>query len=167
MRLAKLRHTQVLLKAGIAGPILFGLVFLIEGATRPGYNSWGSMVSELSLSADGWQQIANFLVSGTLILAFAVGMRRVLVRAPAPTSGPRLLGVTGLGLIIAGVFVCDPGLAYPGGAPDALPIAGSWQNSLHGVGGMMVFFSLPAACFVLARRFAAIRPGGAWRSTRW
>jgi hypothetical protein len=77
-----------------------------------------------------------------------------LAARPGGTWGPRLLGITGLGLIVAGVFVCDPGLAYPGGAPDGLPVSGSWQNSLHGVGGVMVFFSLPAACFVLARSFS-------------
>jgi len=35
---ARLRETDVLLTAGIIGPLLFGLVFLLEGATRPGYN---------------------------------------------------------------------------------------------------------------------------------
>lgn len=157
----RLGDTDVLLKAGIVGPLLFIVVFLIESATRPDYNPLRSMVSELSLSQYGWEQIANFLVSGALIVAFAVGLRRALIAGPGATWGPRLLGITGLGLIVAGVFVCDPGLAYPAGAPDALPISGSWQNSLHGIGGMMVFFSLPAACLILARRFVG-DPG--WRN---
>ncbi len=55
---AEFRDTEVLLKAGVIGPLLFVLVFLIEGATRPAYNPLRSMVSELSLSEYGWQQIA-------------------------------------------------------------------------------------------------------------
>jgi hypothetical membrane protein len=145
---------RALLVGGIVGPLLFVTVFLVEGATRPGYDPMRSMVSELSLSESGWQQIVNFLIAGTLIFGFSAGLRRTMAARPGGTWGPRLLGITGLGLIVAGVFVCDPGLAYPGGAPDGLPVSGSWQNSMHGVGGVMVFFSLPAACFVLARSFS-------------
>ena len=36
------------LAAGVLGPVLFVLVFLIEGATRPGYNPWRHFVSSIS-----------------------------------------------------------------------------------------------------------------------
>ena len=55
--------TGWLLIGGVIGPVLFVVVFLMEGATRPGYDPMRMFVSLLSLSDLGWQQIANFLSS--------------------------------------------------------------------------------------------------------
>lgn len=140
-------RTEVLLGSGLVGPLLFIVVFLIEGFTRPDYDPYRNMVSELSLSSWGWQQIANFLMCGTLMLAFAIRLRRV----DTSRWAARVLTLTALGMLMAGAFVCDPGLAYPAGAPDALPLAGgSWHNQLHGVAGFTVFFSLPIAIALMA-----------------
>ena len=73
---ARDRLTRWLLTGGVVGPLLFILVFLIEGATRPGYSAWLTDVSHLELSSQGWEQIANFLVCGSLIVGLAVGLRR-------------------------------------------------------------------------------------------
>ena len=54
--------TRWLLAGGVIGPVLFVLVFLVEGATRPGYSAWRNFVSQLSLSDQGWEQVANFLI---------------------------------------------------------------------------------------------------------
>src|SRR5215470_5128121 len=101
--------TQLLLAGGVVGPLLFIVVFLIEGATRPGYNAWRTDVSYLALSQQGWEQIANFLLCGALCLAFAVGLRRVWRTGRGSVWGPRLIGLFGLGLLIAGAFVIDSG----------------------------------------------------------
>lgn len=45
--------TRWLLAGGVVGPPLFIAVFLIEGATRPGYSVWRNQVSELELSNQG------------------------------------------------------------------------------------------------------------------
>ena len=68
------RITRFLIACGAIGPLLFILVFLIEGVTRPGYSVWHDFVSDLSLGDQGWEQIGNFLVCGVLILCFAVGL---------------------------------------------------------------------------------------------
>src|SRR2546430_6705392 len=60
--------TRFLIAGGAIGPLLFIIVLLIEGATRPGYSAWHNYGSSLSLSALGWMQIANFLVCGLLTL---------------------------------------------------------------------------------------------------
>src|SRR5260370_29188101 len=54
--------SRLLIASGAIDPILFILVFLVEGATRPGYSAWHNFVSDLSLSNHGWMQIANFLI---------------------------------------------------------------------------------------------------------
>ncbi len=70
--------TKALLACGaIAGP-LFVLVFLVEGATRAGYDPLRHPVSSLALGDHGWTQIANFVVAGLLTLAFAAGLRLAL-----------------------------------------------------------------------------------------
>ena len=52
------RVSRLLIACGVIGPILFILVFLVEGATRPGYSAWHNFVSDLSQSDQGWMQIA-------------------------------------------------------------------------------------------------------------
>lgn len=74
------RVTRVLLACGIVGPLLFIVVFLVEGATRPGYSAWRNYVSELALSSDGWQQIANFVICGALLSMGCLQRRRAALR---------------------------------------------------------------------------------------
>jgi Protein of unknown function (DUF998) len=150
------RIRQLLLACGVIGPPLFVIVFLIEGATRLGYSAWRHPVSLLSLSDQGWMQVANFLVMGLLILAFAVGLRRALRSGRGATWGPILLAVFALALIAAGIFAADPILDYPPGVP---PGTQSLVGTIHRAASLAGFTSLALACFVLARRFA-IEPGG-------
>ena len=108
----------------------------------------------LSLGDLGWVQIANFEVTGLLVLACAVGIRRALRGTRGGTWGPLLLGGYGVGLIAAGIFHPDPSLGFPPGAPTGMPAA-SWHAVLHTVAFNVAFLSLIAACFVMARRFLA------------
>src|SRR5262245_9143827 len=105
--------TRLLLAGGAIGPLLFIVVFLIEGATRPHYSVWQDAVSALSLGPGGWVQVTNFIVCGALVFGFAIGLRRVLRTGRGSTWGPILLGIVGLCMIGAGIFVTDPGLGYP------------------------------------------------------
>jgi hypothetical protein len=165
--LNKIGSTESLLLCGVVGPPLFIVVFLIEGATRPSYNAWQTHVSYLALSNQGWEQIANFIVCGAPCIAFAVGLRRIWRTGRASVWGPLLIGLFGLGLVVAGVFVADPGGGYPPGAP----INGNPQTVhgwVHGITGLLLFnVVLPAACFVLARRFAADPQNRRWATYSW
>ncbi len=160
--LKKISSTEFLLLCGAIGPLLFIVVFLIEGATRPGYNAWQTDVSYLALSNQGWEQIANFIVCGSLCIAFAVGLRRIWRTGRASRWGPLLAGLFGLCLVVAGVFVTDPGGGYPPGAPiNGMPQ--TWHGWVHGINGAVFFLVvLPAMCFVLARRFAADPQDHGW-----
>lgn len=151
--------TRFLIACGAIGPLLFIVVFLIEGATRPGYSAWRNQVSQLSLSDQGWMQIANFLVCGVLTLCFAIGLQRVLRTGKGAVWVPRLLGIFSVALIIVGIFITDPGLGYPPGSPaNGLQ---SLHGAIHGVvGGFIVSPMLAAAIFVMVRRFAG---DPAWR----
>jgi hypothetical membrane protein len=149
------RTSRFLITGGAIGPLLFILLLLVEGATRPGYDAWRMAGSALSLSDQGWMQITNFIVCGLLILGFAVGVRQTLGGGRGATWGPILLAVVGIGLIVAGIFVTDPAFSYPPGTPDGSTLHPTLHGNIHFfLGGLAFFSGLPASCFVLARRFA-------------
>jgi len=141
------------LLAGVIGPVLFVVVLLIEGWTRPGYDPQRMYGSLLSLGDQGWQQIANFLVAGALFVAAAFGWRRSMPDGPGCRSVPILLGLAGIGLIVAGVFVTDPSNGYPPGTLPGRSDTVSWHGAIHDLASVFVFFGLPAAMFIMARRF--------------
>ena len=141
---AKNRAPQ-LLYAGVVGPLLFIVVFLIEGFTRPGYSQWRHYVSQLATGPGGWVQVVNFLVCGTFVLAFAIGLRL----ATRSIAAPLLLGLFAFALLVAGVFSTDPALGYPPGAAAVHTAHGT----IHGFAGLLAFSSLPAAAFVMSAWF--------------
>src|SRR5262249_10754122 len=111
------RLTQSLLYAGIAAGPLYLLTGLVQALTREGFDMGRHALSLLSNGELGWIQIANFLVSGLLVILGAVGVRCVLKGETGGTWGPLLLVIYGVGLIGAGIFMADPGQGFPPGAP--------------------------------------------------
>ncbi|MDP9867657.1 MULTISPECIES: DUF998 domain-containing protein [Streptosporangium] len=153
--------TRRLLACGaVAGP-LFVAAFLVEGATRAGYDPLRHPVSSLALGDSGWTQSAAFIVTGLLTLAFAAGLRRVLRGAEGPARGsvwgPALIGVWAVQLIGAGIFTTDPVSGYPPGTPDRLVEYGSAHAAVHDLIALPGFAALAAACVVFALRSAARR----------
>ena len=141
-----------LLYAGVVGPLLFIVVFLLEGATRPGYSAWRHYVSQLATGDGGWVQVVNFLVCGTLVLVFAGALRQAIKGTRGSVGGPVLLGLFAVALLVAGVFSTDPALGYPVGAAQVHTAHGM----IHGLAGLFAFTLLPASAFVMARHFAAV-----------
>lgn len=142
-----------LLYAGVVGPLLFIVVFLIEGATRPGYSAWRHYVSQLATGDGGWVQTVNFLVCGALVLVFAAALRRAIQGTRGSIGGPALLGLFAVALLLAGAFATDPALGYPVGAAPVHTAHGM----VHGLAGLFAFTLLPAASLVLAWHYAAMR----------
>ncbi len=154
--------TRLLLACGVIGSLLNIVVLLILGATRPYYNAWQMPDSLLQLGDGGWMQSTNYIVSGVLLLGFAIGLRRVLRTGRGSTWGPILLGIYGFTFIAIGPFVSDPMMGYPPGVPSTTTV----QGTIHNLFGQLQFISLIAACFLL-RRLDAADPderGWAWYS---
>jgi hypothetical membrane protein len=137
----------------IAGPV-YVTVALAQALTRDGFDLTRHPWSMLSNGAHGWIQITNFFLTGLMVIAFAVGLRRALDGGVGARWAPRLVAAYGLSLIAAGAFRADPGLGFPVGTP-AGPGPVSWHGTLHFAAGCIGFSCLAAACFVVARRFAA------------
>lgn len=153
-------QTKRLLLCGIVAGPLFIAVSLIQALIRDGFDLSRHPISLLSLGELGWIQIINFVATGALYIACAVGMRRVLHRGRSGTWGPRLVGVLGAGLILAGVFVSDAGAGYPPGAPEGAPDEVSWHGLIHGIGAVLSFNGMTLGCLVFVRRFKALRSRG-------
>ncbi len=135
--------------AGIAGPLLFTAVFLAQEAFRRGeYDPLAEPVSALEAGPNGWVQQLNFILFGVLTLLFAVGLHRGVRPTKAGVAGPALLGVSGVGLLLAAAFPLREdaaGVTYdPGG---------------HLVAGSVFFLSSAAGLVVVSRRLA--------RDPRW
>nr|WP_269440726.1 DUF998 domain-containing protein [Micromonospora tarapacensis] len=133
-----------MLGCGIVGAVLFIAVILINGVVKPGYQPAHDFVSEGSIGRGGWLQIANFVVSGTLLAVFSFGLRHTVSRWTA-----WLVRVFAICLIGAGVFVSDP-------VPTDRTTS---HGTAHNLVSLLVFAALIAACFTAARW----RPTGAWR----
>ena len=159
-RAATSTTTRVLLACGLVAGPLFAIVGIAQMLTRPGFNILRHPLSVLSNGDLGWVQITNFEIAGLLYVGFAVGTWRLLHPGRAGTWGPLLLGIFGLGMIGAGIFVLDPGLGFPPGTPQAAPQSLSWHGGLHLLTSSIAFASLIAACFVFARRFAGLQQTG-------
>jgi hypothetical protein len=147
--------TRWLLRCGVvAGPV-FVAAFLVDGATRPGYQPRRHPVSSLALGDRGWTQVTNFAVTGALYAAGAAGLSRS--GGPgAGLAGATAAGATAAGLLGAAAFTTDPVSGYPPGSPDA-PERPSREGTAHNLTSAGVFLGIPAAALAVAAR--ALRSG--------
>lgn len=141
--------TQSLLMAGICAAGIFFLVATVESLARPGFNLAKHAVSMLSLGDRGWVMIATFIVSGVLTMLFSAGVWRAM----GTVAAPLLLGLYGLGLVMAGVFPAPAALGFPPGTPEDLQPVMNTSAVLHSMAFMLAFGALIVACFVLAANF--------------
>jgi hypothetical protein len=150
------RPNLLLLWGGAGGPIVFTLVYTLDGLFLPGYDAIKRPTSDLSLGPNGWVQITNFLLLGILMLGLAFAVRSSRSPLSNSTWTSLLLGVFGVGLVIAGLFLTDPTPGYPPGVPLARL---TFHGVVHQVGSLLAFGSLLAVCFVAARHL--------WHASVW
>lgn len=147
------RITKSLLGYGvIAGPI-YVVAVAAQALTRDGYDPTRHAASQLANGSLGWIQIATFLVTGTMTIAAAVGMRRALGPGRSSVWGSGLIAAYGAGLVAAALFRADPSDGFPPGTSAGVG-AVSWHGLVHFAVAGVGFTCLVAACLVLAARFA-------------
>lgn len=141
--------TRLLLGCGVLAGPLYLVTGFAQAFTREGFDPTRHPFSFLSLGEGGWLQIANFVLTGLLFLAAAVGAHRT---GAVGRWAPVLIGVFAVGMVGGGVFVADPAFGFPAGAPEGQAAALSWHGVLHGVAFFLAFPALVASFFVLARK---------------
>lgn len=140
----------------VAGPF-YVIVSLAQALTREGFDLTRHEWSLLENGDLGWLQVANFVLTGVMVLAFAVGLSRALAGERGERGGRAAAALTGLFgacLVAAGVLRADPALGFPVGTPE-----GVGTVTAHGIGHFVAagigFVALAVSCFVLGRHFAA------------
>ncbi len=99
---------RILLGGGLIGAVVFPLTYLVDGALRPGYNGLTEPISALALGPPAWVQISNFIVYGVLTMLSAVGWRAALVPGRGSAAFPTLKLITGVALVLTGIFHAGP-----------------------------------------------------------
>lgn len=141
--------TRSLLGYGVlAGPFYLA-VGLIQAFVRDGFDLMRHPLSLLANGPGGWVQTANFVLTGLMVLAAAVGFARVL--GPKSRALSWFLGAFGASMIVAAVFPADPVDGFPPGTPEGFPTSISTTGLVHFIAGTLGFIALAVSCFFGAR----------------
>lgn len=144
------RHSMLSLVAlaGIAGPIVFALVALMHSLLREDHRLVEHPVSALAAGPSGWIQNVNFLLFGSLMITYAIGLHFGVSPSRWGQVSFGFLVLSGIGLMWGGVFP----------ATDA---SGSFDEDrlLHVPGFIMTFLGGGIGLIVMSRRMA--------RDPRW
>lgn len=155
--------TRFLLLCGVmAGPFYLA-VGLAQAFLRDGFDFGRHPLSVLANGPGGWVQTANFVLTGLMVVAAAVGFGRV----PGPRSRGLMffLGAFGVAMIVAAVFPADPVDGFPPGTPKGPPATISTTGLIHFASGGLGFLSLGISCFFAAWAMWRRRvPALAWLS---
>ena len=152
------RRLLLWLTWGTAGTALFPIIYLLEGATRPGYDAWGQTISALSLGPGGWIQQINFALCGLSVLWSAYVWRKMLAGGTCAIWYPIIRGIEGMGLLAIAIFSTDPGYGYPPGTPSGAGPS-TFGGTLHLTFTILVVNAMTIALLVIARRF--------WKQSLW
>src|SRR5215210_5430410 len=136
--------------AGIVGPIMFAVVALVQSLLRPEHSLVADPISALAAGPSGWVQDVNFLVFGSLMIAYGIGLHLGVRQTRWGVVGLAFLVLSGVGLVWAGLFP----------ATDA---TGALQEDrvLHIVAFPMTFLGAGIGLIVMSRRMAG---DPRWRS---
>jgi hypothetical protein len=146
--------------AGMVGPVLFAGVllaltltqydFMLEIGWRPLGDPSGTWPSGLALGPYGWAQVANFVLSGILLMIFAAGLHLGATDGRGSRVGPTLLFAAGTAMALMG-FETDP---IQSTGPRTL------HNLIHDLAFALFVLTLLPAFYFLWRRF---RDDTLWR----
>ncbi|WP_315097925.1 DUF998 domain-containing protein [uncultured Cellulomonas sp.] len=149
------RVTRSLLGYGVLAGPFYVVASLAQALTRDGFDLTRHAWSTLADGALGWIQIANLVLTGLMVVAFAVGLRRALVTGPGRRWIPLLVAACGTGFVLAGVFRADPQDGFPVGS--SAPTVPSTHGMLHLLVSGLGFVALAVAMVLVARRYATQR----------
>ncbi len=136
--------------AGIAGPIMFAVVALVQSLLRPEHSLVADPISALAAGPSGWVQDVNFLVFGSLMIAYAIGLHLGVRPTRWGMVGLAFLVLSGVGLVWAGLF------------PSTDATSARWDDRvLHIIAFPMTFLGAGIGLIVTSRRMAG---DPRWRS---
>jgi hypothetical protein len=141
--------TRSLLGYGVLAGPFYLTVGLVQAFVRDGFDFARHPLSVLANGPGGWAQTANFVLTGLMVVAAAVGFKRVL--GPRSLAASGFLGAFGASMLVAAVFRADPMDGFPVGTPIGPPTSISTMGLVHFIAGGLGFVSLALSCFFAAR----------------
>ena len=143
---------RLLALVGVVSPILCVLVFTFAGFLRPGYSAIHQVISDLGVGPNAWILNTDLIVSGLLLLTFAIGLyhwMRPVIDAKWLITGTILLGLSGAGVMNEGLF------------PETLPgdPSAHLHSMLHGIGLSVLFYALIIALLIIGWQL--------WKTPAW
>jgi hypothetical protein len=146
--------TRSLLGWGVVAGPAYVFISVAQGLIREGFDFRRHQWSLLENGDHGWIQVANFVLTGLMLVAFAIGVGRALAGGRGERWVARLVCVFGLSLVAAGLFRADPALGFPAGTPEGVGEV-TTHGIVHFAAAGLGFSAIAAACFVVGRRFRA------------
>jgi len=129
--------------AGIAAPIWFTVLVVVQGLLQPDYSHVAMPISALAAWPYGWIQVVDFLGFGVLMIGYAIGLHRGIASRPGGWIPFVFLLISAAGLLLAGLFSWRH---EPGGF--VVPPA-------HRAGAVMVFGGGGLGLVGMSRRMAS------------
>lgn len=126
----------------IVGITYFSIVVVALHFLRPDYNPISRFVSEYAVGPYGFLMTSAFFGLSLGSLALVLGLYQGVSRTGRSWVGLVLLGIWGVGVLIAGIFPTDLK-----GAPRTT------SGSIHDMASVLAFFSLILATIFLSWRF--------------
>lgn len=137
---------------GLVGPLVFIISYTIQGLFKEGYSALRYPISSLAIGETGWVQVSTFIISGLLILLFAVTVNHKINNNLIVV----LYTLVGTGLIAAGIFTTDPVFGFPQNMPF-IKNQFTLHGKLHTWFSLLVFLGIPIICFLTGKYFSAMQ----------
>jgi hypothetical protein len=126
----------------IAGIAYFATIIIALHFLRPDLNPLSQPTSEYAVGSYGFLMTSAFLSMSLASFALVIGLYQGVPERARSRIGLLLLGIWGVGVLIAMIFPIDVE-----GAPQTL------SGTIHGINGRLAFLSLTAGAILVSRRF--------------
>lgn len=100
---------------GLLAVVSFSVLYAVAASQDPGYAFLENYLSDLGIGPGAWAFNSALMLSGALIVVFALaGLRPLLGRSLPARAGPALLAAAGALLVNVGIFTEDYGDTHLG-----------------------------------------------------
>lgn len=146
------RSLRLRLWYGLIAAGLFHVIAIAKGVFTPGFDACQQSISALSLGRWGWIQMSSFILLGTIVISTVAPWRKVLAGGSGARAYAVLTFLTGVSIILCGLFRQDPAPWYD---PENLALtAPTLTGLLHLLFAAIGALSSITGLIIMARRFA-------------
>ena len=126
----------------IVGVAYFVVIIVVLHFLRPDLNPIRRPTSEYAVGPYGFLMTSAFFSMSLASFALVIGLHQGISQRARSQVGLGLLGIWGVGVLIAMTFPIDVE-----GAPQTI------SGTIHGINGRLAFLSLTAGAIMVSRRF--------------